>query len=189
MKFLTPDLITRFRSEDDAVAEPAALEWERQGEAYRRHLKAIRAALSPGARSLLKRYYLHDAKVLALTIDETPHFSIFLELDAPAEPDGKKRLELRYRLVGGARRGYDLAIHPALAGDGAPLGWWLYDEMDVTAGDVPAMTHNILFTGGYEVRLTFFAVSCRRLDFVSLPRDGEGAADVQRIERWARLPA
>ena len=65
--------------------------------------------------------------------------------------------------------------HEALAGDGPPRVWWLYDEMDMSAGDVPVMTHSILLTGGYEVRLKFFGVRCRRLKILDLPSDEEGA--------------
>ena len=65
--------------------------------------------------------------------------------------------------------------HEALVGDGPPRGWWLYDEMDMSAGDVPVMTHSILLTGGYEIRLKFFSVCCRRLKILDLPADEEGA--------------
>jgi hypothetical protein len=189
MKYMTPELIARFRSEDDAVAEPAAIEWERQCEAYRKHLQEIRAGLSRGAKLLSRRYYLHNAKALAMAADKVPYFSIFLELDTPAESASETRLELRYRLVGGLHKGYEMVKHEALAGDGKPLAWWLYDEIDLSRGEVPAMTHSILFTGGYEIRLTFFAVSCRRLDFLSLPTNDDGVVDVTLMESWVRLPA
>ena len=171
MNFLTPDLLVRFRSLNDEIAESASVEWERRCEAYNRHLKEIRTHLSPGARRLLRCYSFHDAKVLALAADDAPHFSLFLKLDGPEKRKGKNRLELRYRLVGGATTGYEIQRHDMLSGDGKPFGWWLYDELDAVKGDVSAMTHSILFTGGYELRLTFFAVSCRRLDFLSLPTD------------------
>jgi hypothetical protein len=83
MKYMTPDLIARFRSEDDAVAEPAVEEWERRGEAYRTRLAAIAPTVPPGVRRLL-RYPLHDARVLAIAADDAPSFSIFLELAGPA---------------------------------------------------------------------------------------------------------
>jgi hypothetical protein len=79
--------------------------------------------------------------------------------------------------VGGTAKGYEIQRHEALSGDGKPFGWWLYDELDVVKGDVPAMTHSILFTGGYELRLTFFAVSCRPLDFLSFPVEANGEID------------
>jgi len=187
MKYMTPDLLAQFRSENDDIADAAAAEWDRQCEAYIAHLKEVRPSLSPGARRLLRHYNFHDAKMTALAADDVPHFSIFVELDDPAEPDGKKNLELRYRLVGGPPQGFEVKKHEALVGDGRPFGWWLYDEFDVSTGDVPAMTHSILFTGGYEIRLTFFSVSCRRLDFLSLPADENGLGSPKVAGQWASL--
>jgi hypothetical protein len=165
---MTP-ICSRFRSLDDEIAEAASVEWERRCEAYNQHLKEIRDHFSRGARRLLRCYPFHDAQVVALAADESRHFSLFLELDEPAERENKKRLELRYRLVGGTAKAYEIHRHEALSGDGKPFGWWLYDELDVANGEIPAMTHSILFTGGYELRLTFFAVNCRRVDFLSVP--------------------
>src|SRR5260370_40555945 len=122
MKYMTPELIVRFRSEDDAVAEPAVEEWERRGEAYHSRLAEIAPALPPGVRPLL-RYPLHDARVLAIAADDAPSFSIFLELAGPPASRGKY-LELRYRLVGRARDGLGLIPHEELAGDGEPPALW-----------------------------------------------------------------
>ncbi len=123
----------------------------------------------------------------ALAADDVPHFSIFVELDGQAEPDGKKNLELRYRLVGGLLKGFEVKKHEALVGDGRPFGWWPYDEFDVSTGDVPAMTHSILFTGGYEIRLTLFSVSCRRLGFLSLPAAENGFGNPKLAGQLASL--
>jgi hypothetical protein len=87
---LTPDLLARFRSLNDDIAEAASAEWERQCQAYNQHLKEIRPHLSRGARRLLRSFPFHDAKVLALAADDAPHFSLFLELNEPAEK--KKRM-------------------------------------------------------------------------------------------------
>ena len=131
---------------------------------------------------------LHDARVLAIAADENPHFSIFLELENPADPRDR-RLELRYRLAGGMRRGLRLVKHAALVGDGKPLAWWLYDEFDVSQGPVPAFTHSILLTGGYEFQLTFFTLSCQRLNFLFSAVNAQGEVDIQEIESLASLPA
>ena len=184
MKYMTPDLIARFRSENDDVAEPAAEEWERRCEAYRTHWKAIREELPKSVRRLLARCSLHDARVLAVAAEEKPYFSIFLDLESPADPRDK-RLELRYRLAGGVRKGLRLVKHPALAGDGKPLAWWLYDEFDVSEGPVPVFTHSILLTGGYEFQLTFFALSCRRLNFLFPALNAEGEVDFREMESLA----
>src|SRR5437879_2572176 len=97
---MTPDLILRTRSQDEAVAEPAAAEWDRQGEEYRKRLESIRPGLPAGARKLLRRYPLHDAKVLTIAADKGSHLSIFLETEAPLD-QRDKHVELRYRLAGG----------------------------------------------------------------------------------------
>jgi hypothetical protein len=165
MKYMTPDLIARFRSKDDAIAEAGALEWQRACAEYEQHLKDIRAGLPKGVRGFLRRYCLHDARVLALAADEVPYFSIFLRLDKPPTP-ADRHLELRYRLLGGMKKGIRLTRHSGPAAQGKPLGWWLYDEIDVRKGKVPATTHSILFTGGYELQLTFSTLTCRRLSFV-----------------------
>jgi hypothetical protein len=59
MKYMTPELIARVRSSDDAVAEPAAEEWERRGEAYRRDLAQIEQDLPRAVRGVLDDYCLH----------------------------------------------------------------------------------------------------------------------------------
>ena len=182
---MTPELIARFRSEDDDIAEAAAAEWERRGEKYRTRLQAIRGELPKSVRRLLGRHALHDARVLAIAADANPHFSIFLELENPADPRDR-RLELRYRLAGGMRKGLRLVKHSALAGDGKPLAWWLYDEFDVSEGPVPAFTHSILLTGGYEFQLTFFALSCRRLNLLFPAVNAEGEVDIREVENLVR---
>lgn len=186
MKYMTPELLARFRSLDDSIAEAASAEWERRCEAYNEHLEEIRGSLSRGSRRLL-RYQFHDAKVRTMAADEVPHFSFFISLPDPTERGGRKHLELRYRLVGGIGKGYERLQHKELEGDGKPFGWWLYDEFDLSEGSVPAMTHSILFTGGQEIRLTFFSVSCRRLDFFSLPTNDEGVVDPKVVGEWIPL--
>jgi hypothetical protein len=181
MKYMTPDLLAKFRSQDDDVADAAAAEWEKQCDAYKNHLKEIRNILSPGARRLLHRNF-HDAKVLTLaTDDEMEHCSIFLEFDDPDNPKLKKSLELKYRLVSGGQ-GFALTKHPAVD-DGKELGWWLYDEFDVTPGDVPIMTHSILLTGGWEICLKFFRVSSCPTNIWSFDTT-EGIIDPKRTGIW-----
>jgi hypothetical protein len=194
VKHMTPELIARFRSNDDAIAEPASVEWELQGAAYRKRLKEIRTCLPPGARRLLQRYSLHDARVLTMAADEVPHFSVFLELDCPTS-EADRYIELRYRLAGGIAKTLKLLHYEELAEDGKPLGWCMYDEIDMEEGPVEAFTHSILFTGGWELRLTFFTMHCRRLNFLFPPVNSEGMADpkaegpVECLKRLARLPA
>ena len=174
MKFMTPDLLARFRSEDDEVAEAAAAAWEEAGARYNEHLDAIRASLPRAARKLLRpQFNPHDARVLAVTVDETPFCSIFLKL--AGAPDALDRhVELRYRLAGGPEV-LTTTRHPALEADGQPFGWWLYDEFDVVReGQNSTFIHSILFTGGCELRIPFSALSIRRLYEVLLPSTPPG---------------
>jgi hypothetical protein len=103
MKYMTAELLARFRAPDDKIADQAAEEWERQCQAYARHLQEIDKSLTVGARRLLRRHDLHDAKILTMARDEVPHFSFYLELEDSSQLDGKRRLEIRYRLVGGGK--------------------------------------------------------------------------------------
>jgi hypothetical protein len=185
MKYMTPELLARIRSEDDTISEAAADEWDQRGEEYRAHLQQLQLGrdLPRGVRRLLKVDTLHDAKVLSLAADEGNGLSISLELPHEANP-GKKHLELLYKLAGGPSKGIDFIRHPSLNGDGNPLGWWLYDEVGVTDGPVEAFTHSILFTGGWELRLTFFTLAWRRLEFLLLPTTSEGVVDPKEVERW-----
>jgi hypothetical protein len=181
MRFITPDLLVRFGSPDDRVANRASKDWEGAHAAYVSHLAEIGPVLPKHLRRLLKRFYLHDAKVLTITLDVVPYFSLFLELEKPARSEDRF-LELRYRLVG--PKGIQFKSHPELSGDGKALGWWQYDEVDVrqTPDGVSLFTHSILFTGGYELQLTFFSFTYRRLPFVhSTARDDDAAKVLQLL--------
>jgi len=157
MKYFTPELLARCRSEDDAIADVASEEWERRNKDYEKYLDGIRPLLS-GSRSiryLLNKLRLHDAKVYSMALDEDPHFSIFVQ--AHDQKDGA--LELRYRLVSPPR----LGPHECLAQGGQSSGYhWLYDEIGVREG-LYVFTHSILFAEGVELQLEFNSLSCRHL--------------------------
>jgi hypothetical protein len=164
MKYLIPELVARSRSEDEQVAEAAGEAWERVCAEYNRYLDSVRSKLPAGVNTLLNRLYVHDARVLALTVEEAPFCSIFLRLDNPP----RKLVALKYWLAAAPR----LTHHPELAGDGTPLQWWLYDEIEVLeGGPVAGFKHSILFTGGWELELFFSNLRCRRLRKVLLPSE------------------
>jgi hypothetical protein len=48
------------------------------------------------------------------------------------------------------------------------------------------MTHSVLLTGGYEVVLTFFTVSVRRLDYLTLA-DENGVINPKTAGQWHQL--
>jgi hypothetical protein len=170
MNYMTPDLLARTRSQDFDLAEPALTEWESACARYNEHVAKIRASLPPAARKLLSpQYNLHDARVLAIALDEAPLLSILVERDTPGKPLDRF-LELRYRLAGGASGGLALTKHAALVADGKPFGWWLYDEFDVVReGQITTLAHSILLTGGVELRVLFFGLHCRRVQKLLFP--------------------
>src|SRR5215210_5284505 len=121
MKYMTPAILARSRSQDDTVAEVAIADWEQACARYNNYLERIQSSFPRSVRKLLQpNSNLHDAKVLTMTADEVAHFSFFLEVSNPHKQQ-VKYLELRYRLVGEIKRAFRLTKHPDLAGDGKPL--------------------------------------------------------------------
>ena len=146
MKYFTPDLLIRYGSPDVEVAEGAFKDWERRQATYLTKLDAIREKLPKKLQSLLKNFYLHDAKVVgAFTSKKT--FFIVLQLDAQRD----RFLVVRYKLAGKPR----FFEHSSAAEKTPPLEW-LYDEIHVQkAKPSPVFRQSILFTGGRELRLAF----------------------------------
>jgi hypothetical protein len=153
MKRFTPDMILRYGSEDDAVALAASEEWERQQAAYVRHLKEIGPKLPRSLRSLLKRYYLHDAKVSTIALGGRSTFALTLQLDGR----GNGGLQLTYRLTAPLQ----IHRHPEIVESGRPLEW-LYDEVDLVNTEPATFQHNILLTDGSELELRFRGFTVKR---------------------------
>jgi hypothetical protein len=177
MKYMTADLVARTRSEDDAIVESAAIEWERQGERYREYLQQIESVLIEPAKKLLQNYELHDAKILTITADDGAHFSVFVELEAPGNANDRY-LEIRYQLAGTKAK---LETHKELSGDGKPLGWWLYDELELVHKTPFLGTHSILLSGGYEFQIRFSSLECIPLNFVLWRGDADFEKEVERL--------
>ncbi len=169
MKYMTAELLARLQSADEAIVDAADEEWSRRCEAYRTHLAAIQADLSYGVKAML-RHQLHDAKVLTVAVDEENCFSVFLDLGQTEDPRDKN-LELRYHLTaapGCSTPGYDFTYHQELSGYGQMYKRWLYDEVDVIETG-KAFVHNILLSGGVELRLIFSKLFCARLNYLVPP--------------------
>jgi hypothetical protein len=166
MKYFTPDLILQFGSNDDAIANAASAEWDRLQEVYLRHLKKIGPKLPRSMRSLLKRYYLHDARVCTMAIDEGSTLAITLRLDG----EGNGWLQLTYRLA----EGPTIHPHPEVAEREAPMEW-LYDEVGLVKGKPSTFQHNILFTNGRELEVRFHNVTVKH--FRKLLSPGARPAD------------
>src|SRR5947199_51046 len=101
---MTPELLARSGSLEDEVADAASAEWDAACAQYRKHLKEIRTSLPRAVWRLWRRFNLHDAKVLTMAVGETPHLSIFLQVDKPKNPLDQF-LEVSYRLAGGPKGG------------------------------------------------------------------------------------
>ncbi len=169
MKYFTPDLLARCRSLDDDVADSAAEEWERALAAYRARLQAIRPHLPSGARVLLSRFTLHDARVLTIAVGrKRPTFTLVLRLEGtPSEPGAL--LELSYLLVTGPHGGVVTRKDAQLKkNDASGRGWILYDEFDLDEQRA-FFTHSLLLADGYEVEVRFHSLRVRRLDEVLIP--------------------
>ncbi len=179
MKYMTPDLLARFRSDDDRVSAAASKDWDAACAAYTERLHSLHDRLPRGVRTITRRYCLHDAQVLTMAVDAKRSFSILVQLD---DPEGKV-IELKYQLTA---RGIRFFQHPPLADDGRPLQWWLYDEIDVdkAARKTPAFVHSILFTGGWELQVFFHKLKLLPLRGLLLPHSAQDVAD--RAEELAR---
>src|ERR1700704_5397638 len=95
MKYMTPALLAQLQSPNEAEVDSASDQWELNCEAYSARIKEIAPELPKSVIRLLRRLNLHDAKLMTMTLDESPHLSLFIKLDGSTH----KYVELRYRLV------------------------------------------------------------------------------------------
>lgn len=146
MKYFTPELLERFQSDDDEVADAAQEEWDRRCADYRKRLEWVKLSLPRQFQTLLQEYRLHDAQVVSGKVDDafastfgTPRL-YFIELRPEASPQAN--LLLTYVLVGGQQP-------PDI-----PRGsYWMYDEIDISQSGF--FSHTILFSDGRELALLF----------------------------------
>ena len=146
MKYFTRDLLERFGSPEDDVADAAQAEWEAAAEAYREELAATRQYFDPQLLRLLDEVRLHDAQLLLAErfgdlffVEIVPVRTvrpILLTYDlAPGYPA---------EMLGEAPRTSDAAVY------------WLYDELSaLSPGLARAFTHTILLSDGREIVIPF----------------------------------
>lgn len=168
MKYFTPELLTRCRSSDDAIAEAAADQWERAIAAYNARLARIRPDLPLGARQLLKHVSMHDAECLTIkTLEGAAGEELFLTFRLP-KSNGKPAggVELRYSLTGRTI----LLVHPTLQpANGTHPAFVLHDEFDLRAQrGARVCTHAILLSAGLELHIRFSNLRFRRFGHVWL---------------------
>jgi len=145
MKYFTPELLKRFNSRDDEVADAAHADFERAVTAYKEQLDKIDEKLPDNVRRLLSEFYLQDAKVMLFLVRDD-EFSIFLR------PEGQRdeSLMIRYLVTGKPRfnKNWLTGMPPHL--------YWLYDEIGIRQKRrTTVFTHSILFTGNRELQLEF----------------------------------
>ncbi len=169
MKYFKSELLARCRSLNDDAADVAAEEWEQAIVAYRARVQAIRPQLPSGARLLLSRFTLHDARVLAIASGKTrPTFTLVLQLEGTSAEPGAL-LELNYLLVTGPNGGVSVKEDAQLKKkDTSGRRWILYDEFDVDEQRA-FFLHSLLLADGYELVIRFHHLRVRRLDEVLIP--------------------
>lgn len=147
MKFFTPDLLTRYGSLDDQVADVAHIEWEAATEKYQKHFRSVQRHLPNKLRGLLRRYNLHDAKVCFVGLDNQV-LHVTLQLDTPS----RETIFLRYRLVSEVK----MVAHANAGNESGQPFTWLYDEVDIASeGVFPIVEQRVLFSNGLELSIQF----------------------------------
>jgi len=172
MKYFTPDLLARYGSADDRIADAADVEWEIATEAYQKHFRSIERELPKKFRSLLRRYQFHDATVSFVGMnDQVLHLTV--QLDAPP----RETIFLRYLLVDEFKMVSDADSSPQPK---LPL-LWLYDEIDIVSnGAYPTIEQRIVFSDGLELSIPFQDMTYSTAH--SLPLIAKGAGGAVRVE-------
>jgi hypothetical protein len=156
MRYFKPELLARFRSLDDDVADAAAKEWERATAQYKAKLAGFRSRLPLGARSLLRNFTLHDATLLSIAVGEkSPTISLFIRLEGSPERNGRI-LELQY-----TSPEYSLRKYGDIDKDSPDLSHVLYDEFsELKKG---GFAHSLLLALGIELRIHFTNLRIRQM--------------------------
>jgi hypothetical protein len=164
MKFFTPELLIRFNSSNDEVADHADAEWEDAVRAYHKHLDGLRDQM-PSSVKKLADLCLHDAEVLACDEPVEPLFPLsrfepllrhslfpfWLGFAILSIRKGDEVVSLIYALCDRIRK------HPSI-GD-----WpfsklrrhWLYDEVDVSPNLPGMFLHRVLMSDGTLMEIPF----------------------------------
>jgi len=148
MKYFTPDLLERYGSLDDRVADAAHDEWEQTCTRYQERLASLKRYLPGRFNAFLDEYALHDAGVIrgyggdafASRIGDKPQY--FIELLVGPPPG--ERVVLMYQVCGSRPH------------DKSGGCFWLYDEVGaVDLNAPPVFSHTILFSDGVELEVHF----------------------------------
>jgi hypothetical protein len=152
MKYFTPQLLDKFRSKDDKVADQASERWEKEAQAYTEYLQGVHSQLPAPLLQLFGNYYLHDAEVVFAGRKERDYF-VTVKLDAPPGDF----LWLQYELVAEPI----ILQHHAGPVTHVPVQW-LYDEIEILHDGTrffifpqTHFRHSILLTNGSELQISF----------------------------------
>lgn len=146
MKYFTPELVIRFGSLDDEVADAAQHEWEEALENYEKHLQQLRPDF-PAPLQQLELLLLHDAKVLSIA-QRQKQLIMVLHKEIPPRDLVILTYELESEL---------LIVKEALPAQfRREVMEFMYDEIEVTHNNQHAVfCQSILFSNGWEIRLQF----------------------------------
>jgi hypothetical protein len=147
MKYFTPDLVIRFGSDDDQVANAAAAEWEEVVGRYEQRLQQILSEMPRHLREFAESLLLHDADVWSLARQDGRLLMVLCKDIAPRDV-----VLLTYQLV--AEPIIDKAALPPE--HCSSVMQFLYDEIDLSKESGQRIyTQSILFSNGWEVQLQF----------------------------------
>jgi len=168
MKYFKPELLARYRSSDDGVADAVAKEWEEAITAYQARFKSVRSKFPSGVRRLCSKVSLHDAKVLGAAYnDRQPLFGILLQVEGLPRQSGEV-LELKYHPVAGPNGGVRISTHASTEREARKGVWVLYDEFDLDE-EHAFFTHALLLTDRREIEIRFHNLTFRWLGHVFTP--------------------
>lgn len=146
MKYFTPELLERFRSDDPDIPSAADAEWEAANERYGLHLQALEAQM-PAHILEFNSLLLHDALVQPLARDKGRLIMVL-----------KKEIPPRDLVI----LCYELEDEPVLVPfERNPRDWqkparFDFDEFDrVQEGERTIYTQSIVFSNGWELQLRF----------------------------------
>jgi hypothetical protein len=158
MNFFTPELLAQLGSADPAAVRAAEAEWERRLQSYEEYLERIEPELPPQVRAF-GELLLHDARVYGLARNGS-EFLLILHKDVPP----RELVIVTYELVG-----EPVVDREARTDDRSAVMAFDYDELGIVReGGRTLCTQSILFSNGWELRLTFSGVKVVLADPVFL---------------------
>jgi hypothetical protein len=145
MKYFTPELLNRFRSDDENVSARAHDEWEKSLQRYERREARIKTTLPEGVRRFLdEQVCLHDARLLNMG-KHGDTFVMVLE----KEPPSRDLVILRFTLDAEMQ----IADTPLKGKSGSDFMTWMYEEWDIDRRQ--RCSFAVLLSNGWIVKLRF----------------------------------